>query len=244
MTVKHFSEVSFINGSILCNEGDGLWMVSFFSNISFYNIKVGDNNFQSFILDVFDHSFAMISNTTVLVNYNALTSDKINSCHIISVQKNSHIAMSDSFIAHNKLKSQYSKSIVVKDKSTFKALRCQFIANKGYNGGVTYCEGNSTINWTDSTFQQNHAADYGGVLHSKDCAVTLVNCLMESNFVINLKGSCIASFRDTMQNLLNSVTKIFVITLKGLEPVIPPPLVQETSMLPQYEQDTCETQGL
>ena len=130
MTVKHFSEVSFINGSILRNEGDGLLMVSFVSNISFYNIKVGDNNFQSFILDVFDHSFAMISNTTVLVNYNVRRSDKINSCCMISVRKNSHIAMSDSFIAHNKLESQYSKSIVAKDKSTFEALRCQFIANR------------------------------------------------------------------------------------------------------------------
>ena len=107
--------------------------------------------------------------------------------------------MSDSFIAHNKLKSQYSKSIVVKDKSTFEALRCQFIANNGHDGGVACCEGNSTINWTDSTFHQNHAADYGGVLHSKDCAVALVNCLMESNSVVHLKGSCIASFRDTMQ---------------------------------------------
>ena len=104
----------------------------------------------------------MISNTTLLVNYNALTSDKINSCRMISVRKNSRIAMSDSFIAHNKLKSQYSRSIVVKDKSTFEALRCQFIANNGHNGGVACCEGNNTINWTDSTFQQNHAADYGG----------------------------------------------------------------------------------
>ena len=209
IVVEHFSEVSFTNGSILRNEGDGLLMVSFFSNISFYSIQIGDNNFRSFILDVFDHSFAMISNTTLLVNYNALTSDKINSCRMISVRKNSHIAMSESFIAHNKLKSQYSKSIVVKDKSTFEALRCQFIANNGHDGGVACCEGNSTINWTDSTFQQNHAADYGGVLHSEDCAVTLVNCLMESNSVVHLKGSCIASFRDTMQVTLFAKIAMF-----------------------------------
>ena len=33
-------------------------------------------------------------------------------------------------------------------------------------------------------------------------------------------------------------------TLKGLEPATQPPLVLETSMLPQCQQDTCERQDL
>ena len=33
-------------------------------------------------------------------------------------------------------------------------------------------------------------------------------------------------------------------TLKGLEPATQPPLVSETSMLPQRHQDTCERQDL
>ena len=37
---------------------------------------------------------------------------------------------------------------------------------------------------------------------------------------------------------------IFVITLKGLEPAIQPPLALETRMLPQCQQDTCEWQDL
>ena len=37
----------------------------------------------------------------------------------------------------------------------------------------------------------------------------------------------------------NSVTKIFVITVKGPEPAIQLPLVWETRMLPQHKQDTC-----
>ena len=40
-------------------------------------------------------------------------------------------------------------------------------------------------------------------------------------------------------NSLNSVTKIFVITLKGLEPATQAPLVLETRMIPQCQQDTC-----
>ena len=36
---------------------------------------------------------------------------------------------------------------------------------------------------------------------------------------------------------LDSVTKIFVITVKGLKPATQPPLVCET--VPQYQQDTC-----
>ena len=45
-------------------------------------------------------------------------------------------------------------------------------------------------------------------------------------------------------NAANSVTKIFVITVKGLKPATQPSLVQETSMLPQRQQDTCERQDL
>ena len=38
---------------------------------------------------------------------------------------------------------------------------------------------------------------------------------------------------------LNSVTKIFVITVKELEPATRPRLVRKTRMLPQHQQDTC-----
>ena len=40
-------------------------------------------------------------------------------------------------------------------------------------------------------------------------------------------------------NSTNSVTKIFAITVNGLEPATRPPLVLETRMLPQHQQDTC-----
>ena len=40
-------------------------------------------------------------------------------------------------------------------------------------------------------------------------------------------------------NLPNSVTKIFVITVKGLKPDTQPPLALETRMLPQCQQNTC-----
>ena len=43
-------------------------------------------------------------------------------------------------------------------------------------------------------------------------------------------------------NLLNSVTKIFVMTVKGHEQTTQLPLVLETRMLPQCQQDTCERQ--
>ena len=43
---------------------------------------------------------------------------------------------------------------------------------------------------------------------------------------------------------LNSVAKIFVITVKGLELATQPALVLETRMLPQCQQDTCERQDL
>ena len=50
------------------------------------------------------------------------------------------------------------------------------------------------------------------------------------------------SFPSTLsQNSANSWTKIFVITVKGLEPVT---LVLETRMLPQCQQDTCERRDL
>ena len=45
-------------------------------------------------------------------------------------------------------------------------------------------------------------------------------------------------FLNVSLNLLNSVTKIFVITVKELEPTTQPPLVWETRMLPQCQQDT------
>ena len=38
--------------------------------------------------------------------------------------------------------------------------------------------------------------------------------------------------------------KIFVITVKGLEPATQPPLVRKTRILPQHHQDTCERQDL
>ena len=45
-------------------------------------------------------------------------------------------------------------------------------------------------------------------------------------------------------NSLNSVTKIFAITVEGLESATQPPLVQEARMLPRCQQDTCERQDL
>ena len=45
-------------------------------------------------------------------------------------------------------------------------------------------------------------------------------------------------------NSVNSVTKIFVITVKGLKPATQPPLVLETMMLSQHQQDTHERQDL
>ena len=44
--------------------------------------------------------------------------------------------------------------------------------------------------------------------------------------------------------LLNSARKIFVFTVKGLEPATQRPLVYKTRMLPQRPQDTCERQDL
>ena len=44
--------------------------------------------------------------------------------------------------------------------------------------------------------------------------------------------------------LLNSARKIFVFTVKGLEPATQRPLVYQTRMLPQRPQDTCERQDL
>ena len=42
----------------------------------------------------------------------------------------------------------------------------------------------------------------------------------------------------------NSVTKIFVITVKGFEPTTQLPLVLDTKLLPQHQQDTFERQDL
>ena len=45
-------------------------------------------------------------------------------------------------------------------------------------------------------------------------------------------------------NSANSVTKMFVITVKGLEPGTQPSLLLETMMLPQHQKYTCERQDL
>ena len=64
------------------------------------------------------------------------------------------------------------------------------------------------------------------------------------NFYIFLKNKgSYWSFRMFSLNLLNSVIKILVIKVKGLEPVTQPPLAT-TKMLPQYQQDKCERQDL
>ena len=50
-----------------------------------------------------------------------------------------------------------------------------------------------------------------------------------------------ARVMQTMEIFLNvslNSAKIFVITVKGLEPTTQPPLVWETRMLPQCQQDT------
>ena len=46
-------------------------------------------------------------------------------------------------------------------------------------------------------------------------------------------------FEITLNVPENSVTKVFVITAKGLEPAIQPPLVLETRMQEQHKYDTC-----
>ena len=49
--------------------------------------------------------------------------------------------------------------------------------------------------------------------------------------------------RMPMEFFLNDKKKS-VITLKGLEPATQPPLVSETRMLPEHQQDTYERQDL
>ena len=51
-------------------------------------------------------------------------------------------------------------------------------------------------------------------------------------------------FLNVSLNSLYSVTKIFVITVKRLKAATQSPLVYETRMLPQHQQDTCERQDL
>ena len=45
-------------------------------------------------------------------------------------------------------------------------------------------------------------------------------------------------------NSLDSVTKIFSITVRGLEPATQPPLISESSMPTQCQKDTCERHDL
>ena len=49
----------------------------------------------------------------------------------------------------------------------------------------------------------------------------------------------IGFFLNVSLNLVNSLTKIFVITVKGLEPDTQPPLTWETRKLQQRQQYTC-----
>ena len=51
-------------------------------------------------------------------------------------------------------------------------------------------------------------------------------------------------FLKVFTEFLEFSDKIYVITVKGLEPATQPRLVLKTRMLPQYQQDTCETQDL
>ena len=88
--------------------------------------------------------------------------------------------------------------------------------------GTVLCGGSLLLSWRQAA-----------LLTSQDFHVMFRRVILRYNGV----------FLNVSLNSPNSETKIFVITVKGLEPATQLPLVWETSMLPQCQQDTYMETG-
>ena len=116
-------------------------------------------------------------------------------CSLLHITRQSQLNVENSSVYLNSAEGPCA-GIFIEENSIFYSENSQFLRNRAYYFGSTYCS-KSSIEWRGSTFEYNQAR-IGGVLTSLGCSISIEDCRMAYNTAEH-RGGCLSSTNDTLQ---------------------------------------------
>ena len=180
-----------IKNNTLNSHNHCLFQISQSSALMLHNINLENTNL---------FCTSLISEESVMVMNNSIVSGNTFRNSFVTVSDHSILRIYDSVVNQNIIinedQNEHSLFIIQKN-SRLEGDHCEIIDNRG-RYGVIYCEGQGSINFSDSAFAGNEALLSGGVIFSKNCTTVLQNSHVTGNQA-KYNGGAIASVDSVLR---------------------------------------------